>query len=233
MYDMAFADSETSPGQLIVVGASTPLARSLVALHDGPVSIIGRSNPYDLDNWYEGFDLSTEDGIEQTVGLVTERAKELGGEAAHLLLLQGVSSPDWQESVNVNMVSVARIAEGFAEANRVRHALGSIGLVGSASAYLGGKLAYASTKASLTGLMHGLNRKYGDHTRTNLVVPGVFEGGMIADWSDTKRASVSSDTYANRFATSREIAQALLFCAQNEYVADSVINMTSGAVDIE
>lgn len=226
------ASPETS-GQLIVVGASSPLAQSLVELHDGPTTVIGRTNPFDLEGWQEGFDLSTEAGIAQTRELVAEHTAALGDEPAHLMLIQGISSKDWQASVNVNLVSAAEIAEGFADANRSRRALGSIGLVGSASAYLGGKLPYSSTKASLTGLMHGLNKTYGDTTRTNMVVPGAFEGGMTADWSADKRSAIGAGTHAKRIATSHEIARALLFCAQNDYVADSIINMTSGVVGIE
>lgn len=222
------------PERLIVIGSSAPLAPALAELH-GPdnTAFFGRTNPYDLPNWQEGLPLDTDEGIAQTCEAVKAHTAELGVTPAHLVMLQGVSSTDWQSSIAVNMVSVAEIGSGFAEVNQDRSALGSIALIGSASAYLGSKLPYSTTKASLTGLMNGFNKAYGATTRTNLIVPGAMEGGMSSNWGPEKTAQIVSRTYANRIASAKEIADAILFCANNKYVCGSVINMTSGQVGIE
>lgn len=217
-----------------VVGSTTTLAPALEAMADeGHAVFLGRSNPHELRQWQRIHSLEDEHGIEQACTLLSETTLELGRKAAHLVLLQGVSTKDWRQSINVNMLSVACMAESFARVNRERKAVGSIALLGSATSYLGGKLPYAATKASLTGVMNALNSKYGSETRTNLIVPGVFEGAMTANWGEAKRGVVLQKTFARRMATPQEVVDAIMFCAGNEYVAGSVINMTSGQIGIE
>lgn len=195
-------------------------------------AFIGRSNPYGLTNWQQGSSLEDMEGIAATWQTIIEYATSWDNNPAHLVLLQGVSSQDWMKSIYVNMLSVGILAESFAQLNRQRRAIGSIALLGSASAYLGGNIPYAGTKAALPGIMRGLNRKYGNETRTNIVIPGFFEGGMTAAWSEERLAEVASRTHARRPATAREVAGAILFCAMNEYACGSVVNMTSGQIPI-
>lgn len=217
---------------LIVVGASTPLAPALEELSQMETFFIGRSNPHGLTNWQQGFSLEDMEGITATWQAIEEHATSWNDDPAHLVLLQGVSTQDWMKSIYVNMLSVGVFAESFAQLNRQRRAIGSIALLGSASAYLGGNIPYAGTKAALSGIMRGLNRTYGNETRTNIVVPGFFEGGMTAKWSEERLAEVASRTYAKRPATAREVARAILFCTMDEYTCGLVVNMTSGQVPI-
>lgn len=215
-----------------MVGASTPLAPALEELSQMKTSFIGRSNPYGLTNWQQGFSLEDMGGIIATRQAIEDRVASWSNDPVHLVLLQGASTQDWMKSVYINMLSVGVLAESFAQLNRQRRAIGSIALLGSASAYLGGNIPYAGTKAALAGIMRGLNRTYGSETRTNIVVPGFFEGGMTAKWSEERLVEVASRTYAKRPATAREVARAILFCAMNEYTCGSVVNMTSGQVSI-
>jgi NAD(P)-dependent dehydrogenase (short-subunit alcohol dehydrogenase family) len=219
---------------LYVIGSSTPLAPALAAQF-GPsnTTFLGRTNPHRLDNWAESPSLETDEGIYQTQQLLSELAGDQQSERSHLVLLQGVSSRDWQASIHVNMLSVGILTEEFCKQNRRNATIGSVAMLGSASAYLGSKLPYSATKAALTGIMNGINKEYGSETRANLIVPGAFEGGMTTDWDTDKRVNVSERTYAGRLATASEIADAIMFCAKNDYVCGSVINMTSGQVDIQ
>lgn len=221
----------SSSEHLVVVGSTTPLAYELEQLGGAAeTSFIGRDNPFGLSNWAEGESLTTTAGIEQVNALVGEQIEACGKQVVHLALLQGVSSRDWQESMQVNMVSVATIAESFAKSNQQERRSGSITLVGSASAYLGGKIPYAATKASLVGIMNSLNAEYGVDTRTNLVLPGAFYGGMTADWSEEKQQKVAERTYGRKIAAAADIAHAILFCGANQYVCGTTINMTAGQV---
>ena len=85
---------------------------------------------------------------------------------------------------------------------------------------MGGKASYASTKASLTGLMHSVNNRSTNYVRVNLVVLGAIESNMITDWNIEKRATASTKTTLNRIASADEIVDVILFVVMNSYVAD-------------
>lgn len=215
----------------IVIGATTPLSQEF----DSPDTyVIGRDNKYSISNFKSGHDLSSEAGILgeiDKIQLILEDSKE--STIFNLVHLQGVSTIDWEESINVNQISVAKISEAFCNWIEENNKTGSITLLGSASSYLGGKITYASTKASLFGIMNSLNSRFGEFVRTNIVVPGFFEGGMISDWDSEKIKKVSGKTFSNRPATTNEIYQSILFSIKNEYVCGAVINMSSGQIAIQ
>lgn len=204
------------------------LAKALNAQLDN-VHFFGRTNPHKLKSWTKIPGFSTMHDLNKSLKVFKKELKP--DPVISLVCLQGTSSKDWHESINVNLLSVANISEALCSYVQENKLQGDIALIGSASSYLGGKPTYSSTKAALFGLMNSLNMNY-ENIRTNIILPGVFDGGMIRDWGDNKREIVASRTFAKRVATSSEIADAIVFCMKNNYIAGSVINMTSGQVII-
>lgn len=216
----------------IVVGSRSALAKELD--HRMSAIFVGRENPYGFQRWVQGVSLASFDGISATVDLVRDLLEQHSDDDRHdIVFLQGISTADWHDAAFVNLVSVGVLAEHFASYVAENKLRGSITMIGSASAYLGGKLPYAATKAALTGLMNALNSRFGTAVRTNMVVPGAFYGGMTTDWSASKVNAVASQTYAKRLADPREIVDAIIFLIDNEYVAGAIVNMSSGQVKIE
>jgi NAD(P)-dependent dehydrogenase (short-subunit alcohol dehydrogenase family) len=213
--------------EIYVIGSSTALSRAIDEETDDAV-FFGRTNPNKFTSWIEIPGLGTNSEIEESLKRFEGSLNP--GKAMSLVCLQGISSDDWGESINVNLLSVARFIDVFCNYVKSNRLKGNVTMVGSASSYLGGKPAYSSTKAALFGLMNSINTSFAPSIRTNIVLPGVFEGGMIHDWSAKKRKKVSEQTYVKRIASASEITDAIMFCIRNEYVAGSVINMTSGQV---
>lgn len=216
----------------VVIGSSTPLANALRArLPDA--HFFGRTNPHRLNNWHKIPSQASTPGIESAINAIDTVVKTLSAntrvQALHLVCLQGISTTDWEASINVNFRSVAQLSTHICTLAEKHNFTGSVTLIGSASSYIGGKETYASTKAALFGLMNSLQGRY-KNMRTNLILPGAFEGGMTDDWDEEKKRTIGLQANARRIATSTEIADAIVFCIHNSYVSQSVINMTSGRV---
>lgn len=174
----------------------------------------------------------TKSGIDESLTVFQKALSTMVlGEEAHLVCLQGLSTSDWEASFNVNLLSVALFADYFCKFLADKKIVGSITFISSASAYLGGKAAYASAKAALFGLMNSLHSQYQD-IRLNIILPGAFEGGMTADWDIDKKKMVGNQARVGRIARPEEIVQAVNFCIDCKYVAQSTINMTSGRVAV-
>jgi NAD(P)-dependent dehydrogenase (short-subunit alcohol dehydrogenase family) len=216
---------------IICIGSSSKLSQNFEKSKTKNIIFIGRNNPFNLNNWIQGFDLSNNDGIESELRLIAEILKtNTNQNELHLVLLNGVSSNSWEDSININLISTAKIADLFTSFLKKNHKYGSVVLLGSAASHFGEKLPYSMTKASLVGLMSVLNNKYSPYVRANMVLPGAFESGMTDDWNDEKKVKISETTYQNRLATRDEIVHSILFCVENTYLSGVTINMTSGGI---
>jgi len=80
--------------------------------------------------------------------------------------------------------------------------------------------------------MSSINKNHSSYIRANLIVSGIFESGMIDDWTNEKLSIVSHNTYTKRPATVEEIAKAIIFCCSNGYLAGSTINLTNGQIKL-
>jgi NAD(P)-dependent dehydrogenase (short-subunit alcohol dehydrogenase family) len=215
---------------LIVIGSSSQVALGIYKI-DKSTNFIGRSNPSKFNNWRQGGDLSTNEGIDQTLNILQQILEtNIKNSFIHVIFLNGVSNNDWDSSINVNLLATAKLAEQFCIHLKEKNLQGSITLIGSASSYLGGKLPYSMTKASLIGLMNTLNIQYCPNIRVNMILPGAIESGMTDDWSNEKKSRIAQTTYQKRLANIDEIANSIIFCTQNTYLSGSTINMTSGGV---
>ena len=215
---------------LIVIGSSSSLAKEISDIDQNTI-FVGRTNPYKFTNWVCGSNLSTNTGIEDELIIFKNILLEYKDiKVFDLILLNGISSNSWEDSININLIATAKISLLFSEYIRENNIKGSVTLIGSASSYLGGKLPYSMTKASLVGLMNTLSKEYSPNVRINMVLPGAFESGMTEDWNNDKKVKISSATYQKRLANATEIVNAIIFCTENQYLSGATINMTSGGV---
>lgn len=213
----------------LVVGSTSTLTTALRRQIDGPMTVVGRS-PVEATAETNFVHIGS---LESTGGQLAACAElhsvvSRSEDVTHSVFLQGLSTADWDLAVAVNLVSVGRMCEAVLDARPPNGS--SITLVGSASSYLGGKMAYAASKAGLSGVMAAINKMASGSVRCNLVVPGAFESSMIADWSVEKRQQVSDNTTLRRLANSDEIAAAIISLATNRYATGTVLNMTGGQV---
>lgn len=222
--------------KLYVIGSSSELAHSIekLAADDWNVTFYGRNNPHGLASFVEYPGVKDEESVDLLKNLILrdlEEAKE--SEEVGLIILSGISSSDWSLSYYVNEYMPAIISSSFAEiVSKMKPMNRSITLVSSSGAYQGAKLPYATTKASLIGILHVVSRDYREKVRVNIVLPSAFDSGMIADWDNEKRESVSQSNYIGRLGTADDMADAILFAVNNKFITNSTINMTGGTVHI-
>lgn len=217
---------------LVVIGSSSKLAEGIHKVDKNAI-YIGRSNSFEFKNWIQGGDLSSTEGVDRNISNLQQILNtNLDQSAINLVLLNGISSNNWELSISINMFATAKIVEQFSIYLKEKNLLGSVVLIGSSSSYLGGKIPYSMTKASLVGLMNSVNAQYSPNVRVNMVLPGAIESGMTEDWGEEKKSKISQTTYQNRLASADEIVNAIIFCAQNTYLSGVIINMTSGVVKI-
>ncbi len=221
--------------KVYVVGSSSKVSESLVRLSEhSSVTVIGRTNPHGLSDYIHFGGITAEESVDELFALIrddVESTKDI--ESIALVILSGVSTQDWRESFLVNEYLPAKLSEYFANyasENQLLNA--SIALVSSAVAYQGSKLPYATTKASLAGILHTIARDFRNMVRINIILPSAFDSEMIADWDAEKRQSVASNNYIGRLGTADDMADAILFTIRNQFITNSTINMTGGTVHI-
>ena len=222
--------------RLYVIGSSSRLAESISKLADQEYAITfyGRSNPFELKNYihYNGVDSEDSvDGLSERIVSDIKRVNDV--DSVGLVVLSGVSTNDWRESYLVNEYLPARISQAFAtQAATFSDVNCSITLVSSTAAYQGSKLPYATTKASLTGILRTIAKDFKGSVRINIVLPSAFESGMIEDWDSQKRKAVAESNFIGRLGTPDDIAEAIMFAATNKFITNSIINMSGGTVGI-
>ncbi|OKP15014.1 Carbonyl reductase family member 4 [Penicillium subrubescens] len=96
-----------------------------------------------------------------------------------------------------------------------------------------GAVPYAASKAGLLGLTRSLAVESSTSmrdlvVRSNAIVPGYIETPMIEDFSLGEVDRLKALIPLRRFGDPREIADAAVFLAQNEYANNCVLNLDGG-----
>ncbi|KAJ5965082.1 Short-chain dehydrogenase/reductase SDR [Penicillium vulpinum] len=96
-----------------------------------------------------------------------------------------------------------------------------------------GAVPYAASKAGLLGLTRSLAVEASASMkdiviRSNVIVPGYIETPMVADFTPGETSRLKNLIPLHRFGDPREIADAAVFLAQNEYANNCVLNLDGG-----
>ncbi|KUL86717.1 hypothetical protein ZTR_03008 [Talaromyces verruculosus] len=98
-----------------------------------------------------------------------------------------------------------------------------------------GTVTYAASKAGLLGLTRSLAVEAADvlrggdvMLRCNAILPGYIETPMIQDFSEAKVNELRAQIPLNRLGDPREVSDAAVFLATNEYANNCVINLDGG-----
>ncbi|KAJ5102273.1 hypothetical protein NUU61_004495 [Penicillium alfredii] len=96
-----------------------------------------------------------------------------------------------------------------------------------------GAVPYAASKAGLLGMTRSLAVEAAASLkdiviRSNAIVPGYIETPMIADFTPGETGRLKDLIPLHRFGDPREVADAAVFLAQNEYANNCVLNLDGG-----
>jgi 3-oxoacyl-[acyl-carrier protein] reductase len=182
-----------------------------------------------------GLAIQADVSLEQDVGrLVNQIQAEFGrvdilinnAGINHLKPFSEVNLLDWHRTIDQNLTSAFLVSQAVLPGMRERQ-WGRLIMLSSVAAQTGGVVGphYAASKAGLIGLAHSyatLLAKEG--ITSNAIAPALIETDMIRGNDKVKPSLLP----VNRFGTADEVAQAVLFLAQNAYVTGQTISVNGG-----
>jgi 2-deoxy-D-gluconate 3-dehydrogenase len=140
---------------------------------------------------------------------------------------------DWRRLLDINLVSVATVAQAAARRMLEQGTSGAIVLMASQLSFFGGvnAAAYAASKGGVAQLAKALsNELAGRGVRVNAVAPGFIETDMTADMEDWKRREVDARIPMGRWGAPEDVAGAVAWLLSDDarYVSGAVVPVDGG-----
>ncbi len=163
----------------------------------------------------------------ETVDILVNNA----GQAQDGLALN-MKAEAWREVLEVNLTGVFHLTQQFLRP-MLKQRWGRIVMVGSVVGFTGnkGQTNYATSKAGLVGMVKSLAQELASRTITvNCVAPGFVTTAMTSSLSDEVKQKVLEQIPLGRYATSEDIAHAVLYLASDEaaYTTGQTLHVNGG-----
>ena len=139
-----------------------------------------------------------------------------------------ISDEDWEKvmqvCVNGHFYLIRDLWENISPNSRIIFIGSLMGILPHATS-----LAYAVAKAAVHALAKNLVKEFeGTGTTVNAIAPGFVD----SEWQKNKpaviRENICAKTALHRFATTDEIASAVDFCIENQFLNGEVLKITGG-----
>lgn len=149
-------------------------------------------------------------------------------------LLTDTTDQQWRQVMGTDLDGVFYTVRA-AVPGMVRRKRGSIVTVSSMWGVTGGscEVAYSAAKAGVIGLTRALAKELGpSHIRVNCVAPGVIDTEMNGHLSRETMDALGEETPLGRIGTPEEVAQAILFLAdeRSSFLTGQVLRVDGGMV---
>ena len=147
-------------------------------------------------------------------------------------LMQSMPEADWDRIFAVNVKGVYNCVNA-ALPSFLRKQRGSIVTVSSMWGRVGSscEAAYSATKGAVIALTKALAKELGPSgIRVNCVAPGVILTDMCAQVEPEILEEMAQDTPVGRNGTPADVAQAMAFLADAEFITGNVLNVDGGYV---
>ncbi len=91
------------------------------------------------------------------------------------------------------------------------------------------EVAYSASKSAIIGFTKALSKEVGySGIRVNCIAPGVIDTAMNGHLSDEEKENLKEEIPAGRFGRGEDIAKALLYLIENDYVNGAVLSVNGG-----
>ena len=145
-------------------------------------------------------------------------------------LLQDMNEADWDRLFDVNVKGVYNCIKAALPCFLANHS-GSIVTVSSMWGQVGASCesAYSATKGAVIALTKSLAKELGPSgIRVNCVAPGVILTDMCAGYSAEDLQELADETPLGRNGTPEDVAQAIAFLLDAEFITGHVLNVDGG-----
>ena len=149
---------------------------------------------------------------------------------SHVGLISQITPEEWDRLFAVNVKSIYNTVRAVLPAMLAKQAGAIVNLSsmwGQAGASC--EAAYSATKGAVIALTQALARELGPSgIRVNAVSPGMIDTEMNAHLSAEDKAALAEDTPLGRIGTPEEVAQAILFLAEADFVTGQNLPVNGG-----
>ena len=164
------------------------------------------------------------DAVVKSFGRLDILVNNAGITGEHVKLRE-IPLEEWDRILDVNLKGVfncCKAAEPF-----LRQAKGKIVNMSSVAGKMGGTIGshYAASKAGIIGLTFALASELAPDVMVNAVAPGPVDTDLISPEVKRRLASIIP---LGRIATPEEIAHAVIFLLENDYVTGEVVDVNAG-----
>ena len=164
------------------------------------------------------------DAVVKSFGRLDILVNNAGITGEHVKLSE-IPIEEWNRILDVNLKGVfncCKAAEPF-----LRRAKGKIVNMSSVAGKMGGTIGshYAASKAGIIGLTFALASELAPDVMVNAVAPGPVDTDLISPEVKKRLASIIP---LGRIATPEEIAHAVIFLLENDYVTGEVVDVNAG-----
>lgn len=149
---------------------------------------------------------------------------------SHTGLFQDMTLNTWNHVLQANITPVFLCCKQAMQ-SMIQKKSGSIINIGSIWGETGAscEVAYSAAKAAVSGLTKALAKEAGPSgIRVNAVAPGWIETKMNENLTEEDKKSFCEDIALQRTGTPQEVADAVLFLAENTYITGQILHLDGG-----
>lgn len=151
---------------------------------------------------------------------------------SHIGLISQITEQQWQRLFDVNVKGIYHCVNAVLPA-MLQKQQGCIINVGSMWGQIGAscEVAYSATKGAVLAMTKALAQELGPSgIRVNAVSPGLILTDMCADLTEQTLLDLQQQTPLERHGTPEDVAQAMLYLADADFVTGQVLPVNGGFV---
>ncbi len=141
-----------------------------------------------------------------------------------------MTDEEWREVFSVNVNGVYNTTKAVLP-DMLSRGDGAIINVASVWGEIGASMetAYSASKAAVIGFTKALAKEIAmSGVRVNAVAPGAIDTDMLKSYTQSEIKDLCDEIPMGRLGSPEEVAQAILFLAQNKYITGSVLDINGG-----
>jgi 3-oxoacyl-[acyl-carrier protein] reductase len=142
-----------------------------------------------------------------------------------------IAESDWDRVLGINLKGVFNCCQAVIPSMLTRDEGGKIVNVSSIAGKMGGVsgVQYAASKAGVIGLTMALSTEFAKRKIwVNAIAPGPIRTEMMATLPPETQQRLADSTHVGRMGDPAEIAHAVIFLLENDFVAGETLNLSAG-----